>query len=71
MTRHLAVMCRQYNDYGSLVRDAEEGNLNSIDFAEFCGFANPNTEEHDRSYQIKKQDIRQSQENLMALADME
>ena len=32
---HLAVMCRQYNDYGSLARDATEWNLNSLNFAEF------------------------------------
>ncbi|KAI9708936.1 MAG: hypothetical protein M1820_003630 [Bogoriella megaspora] len=35
VTRHLATMCRQYNDYGSIARDAEESNLNSVDFAEF------------------------------------
>ena len=35
MCRHLATMCRQYNDYGSVARDREEKNLNSIDFAEF------------------------------------
>jgi hypothetical protein len=29
---HLATMCRIYNDYGSLVRDSEEGNLNCVDF---------------------------------------
>lgn len=33
--RHLATLCRQYNDYGSVARDREEGNLNSVDFAEF------------------------------------
>ena len=33
--RHLAVMCRMYNDHGSLVRDRQEGNLNSIDFPDF------------------------------------
>ena len=32
---HLAVMCRQYNDCGSLARDAAEGNINSLNFAEF------------------------------------
>ncbi|CAK48654.1 Ent-kaurene synthase [Aspergillus niger ATCC 13496] len=32
---HLATMCRQYNDYGSQQRDAEEQNLNSLDFSEF------------------------------------
>ena len=35
VSRHLAAMCRQYNDYGSLQRDREEGNVNSLDFAEF------------------------------------
>ncbi|KAL4736668.1 hypothetical protein BDV11DRAFT_211022 [Aspergillus similis] len=34
VTHHLSVMCRQYNDYGSAVRDREEGNLNSLDFFE-------------------------------------
>ncbi|PWY93642.1 hypothetical protein BO94DRAFT_615056 [Aspergillus sclerotioniger CBS 115572] len=35
--RHLAVMCRMYNDIGSWVRDLDEGNLNSIHFPEFSG----------------------------------
>ena len=35
LARHLATMCRQYNDYGSAARDADEGNLNSIDFPDF------------------------------------
>jgi hypothetical protein len=33
---HLATMCRQYNDYGSVARDRAEANLNSLDFSEFC-----------------------------------
>ncbi|KAJ5663603.1 hypothetical protein N7507_004334 [Penicillium longicatenatum] len=33
--RHLATMCRQHNDYGSIVRDRKEKNLNSINFPEF------------------------------------
>lgn len=36
---HLAVMSRLYNDYSSLSRDHTEGNINSIDFAEFHGYA--------------------------------
>ncbi|KAF2477643.1 Ent-kaurene synthase, partial [Lindgomyces ingoldianus] len=32
---HLATMCRQYNDFGSVVRDQEEKNLNSVNFPEF------------------------------------
>ena len=35
LARHLATMCRQYNDYGSVARDADEGNLNSLDFPDF------------------------------------
>lgn len=42
MCRHLATMCRQYNDYGSIARDRTEGNLNSIDFAEFRSDYTPN-----------------------------
>ncbi|KAL9107341.1 MAG: hypothetical protein Q9187_008442 [Circinaria calcarea] len=34
--RHLATMCRQYNDYGSIERDRLEQNLNSVNFPEFA-----------------------------------
>lgn len=30
-------MCRQYNDYGSLQRDRDDKNLNSVNFPEFVG----------------------------------
>lgn len=33
--RHLATMCRQYNDCGSVARDQAEENLNSVNFPEF------------------------------------
>ena len=33
--RHLATMCRMYNDYGSIARDADEGNVNSVNFPEY------------------------------------
>ncbi|RYC56856.1 hypothetical protein CHU98_g9351 [Xylaria longipes] len=33
--RHLATMCRMYNDFGSVARDRIEGNVNSINFPEF------------------------------------
>jgi hypothetical protein len=29
---HLSTLCRMYNDYGSLIRDREEGNLSCADF---------------------------------------
>ncbi|KAI9666051.1 MAG: hypothetical protein M1821_003986 [Bathelium mastoideum] len=35
LARHLATMCRQYNDCGSALRDIEESNLNSLHFTEF------------------------------------
>lgn len=35
LCRQLAVTCRQYNDYGSIPRDRDEKNLNSINFPEF------------------------------------
>ena len=35
LCRHLANMCRQYNDYGSVARDQAEDNLNSLNFPEF------------------------------------
>ncbi|KAE8347407.1 hypothetical protein BDV24DRAFT_157699 [Aspergillus arachidicola] len=34
---HLATMCRQFNDYGSHLRDLQEKNLNSLHFADFNG----------------------------------
>ena len=33
--KHLATMCRQYNDYGSVARDRAEKNVNSVNFPEF------------------------------------
>ncbi|KAL8949003.1 MAG: hypothetical protein Q9222_004859 [Ikaeria aurantiellina] len=32
---HLSAMTRLYNDYGSIARDKDEGNLNSVNFPEF------------------------------------
>lgn len=32
---HLATMCRMYNDFGSVARDRQEQNLNSVNFIEF------------------------------------
>ena len=34
---HLSVICRMFNDYGSLDRDRKESNLNSMFFPEFDG----------------------------------
>lgn len=35
VSRHLSSLCRMYNDWGSARRDLDEGNLSSINFAEF------------------------------------
>ncbi|KAJ4314597.1 hypothetical protein N0V84_008821 [Fusarium piperis] len=35
VTRHLTTMCRMYNDYGSMARDSDERNINSMHFPEF------------------------------------
>ncbi|CAG8953635.1 hypothetical protein HYFRA_00010094 [Hymenoscyphus fraxineus] len=35
MNSHIGSFCRIYNDYGSVVRDREECNINSINFPEF------------------------------------
>ncbi|ROW08497.1 hypothetical protein VMCG_03254 [Cytospora schulzeri] len=54
--RHLATMCRMYNDYGSIVRDAEEGNVNSINFPEYQSFTNPGADTDTKSsMDLKKQ----------------
>lgn len=35
MNEHIGAFCRMYNDYGSIARDREENNLNSVNFPEF------------------------------------
>lgn len=35
MNAHIGAFCRMYNDYGSIARDREEHNLNSVNFPEF------------------------------------
>ena len=41
---HLSVICRMFNDYGSLERDRKESNLNSMFFPEFHGEGKSDTE---------------------------
>jgi hypothetical protein len=41
---HLSVICRMFNDYGSLDRDRKESNLNSMFFPEFDGKGKSDTE---------------------------
>ncbi|KAM3067355.1 hypothetical protein ACMFMG_005288 [Clarireedia jacksonii] len=42
--QRLAVMCRMYNDFGSIARDNLEKNLNSVNFAEFENSGGEGTE---------------------------
>lgn len=70
--QHLAMMRRQYNDHGSLERDREEGNLNSLDFPEFSNaprVAHPNDDEG-LVEATEKMDIAKKAV-LMGLADYE
>jgi hypothetical protein len=79
VAQHLATMCRQYNDYGSIVRDAEENNLNSVNFAEF----QPDTWVHDRMKgrssgegvagggSLANGKLRSAKQDLMAIAEFE
>ncbi|KAI0545252.1 hypothetical protein F4679DRAFT_482262 [Xylaria curta] len=55
VARHLAALCRLYNDYGSIARDRDEDNLNSINFPEFQGIT----------------DERSVKENLKIIAEYE
>lgn len=45
MNAHIGAYCRLYNDFGSVKRDREERNLNSINFPEF--FTNDNDNDND------------------------
>ncbi|KAF2820882.1 hypothetical protein CC86DRAFT_397733 [Ophiobolus disseminans] len=69
VAHHLATMCRQYNDYGSIARDAEERNLNSVDFPEFraagCSTVEMNGD------QANGEAMEEAKRKLMALAEFE
>ncbi|KAL8959821.1 MAG: hypothetical protein Q9193_003380, partial [Seirophora villosa] len=41
LNAHYGAFCRLYNDYGSVARDAAEGNLNSVNFPEFFSTSSP------------------------------
>ncbi|PCG89958.1 Terpenoid cyclases/protein prenyltransferase alpha-alpha toroid [Penicillium occitanis (nom. inval.)] len=63
LCRHLATMCRQYNDYGSIARDAADGNLNSVNFPEF---------DEGRKDDIRSKSKKESKrETLFRIADYE
>ncbi|KAI0198928.1 hypothetical protein F4808DRAFT_231058 [Astrocystis sublimbata] len=62
LCRHLSSLCRMYNDYGSIKRDAREGNLNSVNFPEFSS-----TSEGATSYR----DQQTAKSELMWIAEYE
>jgi hypothetical protein len=55
--RHLAAMCRQYNDLGSVARDQEEANLNSVNFLEFSTEETIRATTTDQLVSRKKRDL--------------
>jgi hypothetical protein len=62
--RHLAAMCRQYNDLGAVLRDQEERNLNSVNFPEFV------VDEVDATI-TEKELIGRKKRDLLAVAEYE
>jgi hypothetical protein len=62
--RHLAAMCRQYNDLGSVLRDQEEKNLNSVNFPEFA------VEGTDTAATVEELTLRKKRD-LLAVAEYE
>jgi hypothetical protein len=79
--RHLAIMCRMYNDIGSIARDAAEANLNSVDFPEFAyakpvpvtngnGAAHQNGVKHPTANGVMK-DLDKKKEELFRIAEYE
>jgi hypothetical protein len=62
--RHLAAMCRQYNDLGSVFRDQEERNLNSVNFPEFV------VERTDAAATVEEL-INRKKRDLLAVAEYE
>lgn len=59
---HLSVMSRLYNDYGSIVRDRAEANLNSVNFPEFHEpFSKDSADNEDREHGLKTELLRLAQ----------
>ena len=56
LSSHLGFMCRLENDYGSMIRDSKERNLNSVNFPEFSARENseePSADLHTRKAKLK------------------
>ena len=63
---HLATMCRMYNDVGSVARDREENNVNSVDFPEFDTDANCNGLSEDKKDEEQQNWERQGEDKKKA-----
>jgi len=70
LCRHLATMCRQYNDYGSVARDRLEQNLNSINFPEFHAGSVTDAGQSENESDTKQQEQRMK-DDLMWIAEYE
>ncbi|RAK90792.1 terpenoid cyclases/Protein prenyltransferase [Aspergillus costaricaensis CBS 115574] len=66
--RHLATMCRQQNDYGSAIRDTDEGNLNSLNFPEFSPPASISSEDPEP---VRKYPTQAMKDQLLVIAKVE
>ncbi|TGO61974.1 hypothetical protein BCON_0023g00330 [Botryotinia convoluta] len=54
----LATICRQYNAFGSIARDRQEGNFNSINFPEFnAGMKGDGEHDSEETESYRKQDL--------------
>jgi hypothetical protein len=67
--RHLASLCRMYNDAGSAARDADERALNSVNFPEFF-LTSPQQQQQGQKGQKKCGDVNPKEE-LLWIADYE
>jgi hypothetical protein len=73
LCRQLAVTCRQYNDYGSVARDREEKNVNSINFPEFFSPAKSEVKDQDLKdelYRIAMFERRKLDMSIASLDDL-
>lgn len=59
MNSHIGSFCRIYNDYGSVSRDREEFNINSINFPEFFS-ANDQLERDDETWQHEEKKAKEA-----------
>ena len=68
LSRHLANLVRQYNDYASVARDRAENNLNSLNFPEFH---ERDPQQDNGSYQAKVEDEDTMKRDLFFIAEYE